>query len=176
MEGFYNPWKDFHYQLPECIFRVSSHSNAWKLNVIALLHCQQDESCAAKLFIVALGFCFWEINQMKCDDNEVGMGMRVCASGWWGCTGFDQIKRQPVCLAHPLRDTRIPMQRHWHCNLKTSSWNAVRVACLSRSVHVWMCVCVGGAALYFVYVCVCEASLSSSAQPKHTRLRAKNFN
>lgn len=51
--------------------------------------------------------------------------------------------------------------------------------CLSLSLRACVSVggCVGGLVQHFMLcICGCEASSGSSAQPKHTRLRAKNFN
>lgn len=98
-----------------------------------------DESCAAaKLFIVEFGFCFWEINQIKCDDIWGGtrptslLPPNMCQSVWvyvW----FDQIKRQPVCLTHPhrARDIGIAIWR------QAFEMHLV-FACLALRVRVWV--------------------------------------
>lgn len=88
-----------------------------------------NESCVAKLFIVALaGLVFLrnQSNKMRRQRTR-NTPQHPVYSCMWGMGGFDQIKRQPVCLTHPHRNAQtetaapIQMQRHWHCNLKTSS-------------------------------------------------------
>jgi len=71
--------------------------------------------------------------------------------------GFDQIKRQPVCLTHPQRHPHRDSGTHTDAEALALQFEDKQLKCISccLSVSVSVSVSVGGAALYMAYVYIC---------------------